>query len=347
MIDSSRVFLAGMDIVRWGGEMVPIECTTPAYPMRMPIVSNNQFIPGREYRVISAPATVLSRKSRAFNIAASNSGGDAYGVILQGTSANHPDMRASDNMAALAACIRGAACDLDTRHPRRIKSITAVLEVNNGARPNPVDAHTIMMIEGKQDLIEIVENLQMFLYHRGTMCRALHDTDDSQVNIHVWMDRLQKDFVFLEYMMKCESRYRRNRNDVFMQRIEETWSSAGINAVGNSLDNLFILHRKKTSSDDAGLDDAGLDDADTEDDASNDIVDLTNSDAEDVDTEDNASEMNSSRTSNAEEDDASNDIVDLTNESEIDSRRSSKRARQKPDWYGGLRGDYSTNDDDE
>ncbi len=39
------------------------------------------------------------------------------------------------------------------------------------------------------------------------------------------------------------------------------------------------------------------------------------------------------------EDDASEKIVDLTNESQIDSRRSSKRARQKPDWYGELRGD--------
>ena len=190
--------------------MVPIECTTPAYPTRMPIVSDNQFTPGREYRIISAPTTVLSRKLRTFNIAASNSGGDVYGVILEGTSANHPHMRVSDNMAALAACIHGAACDLDTRHPRRIKSITPVLEVNNGTCPNRVDAQAIMMIEGKQDLIEIVENLQMFLYHRGTMCRALHDTDDTQVNIHVWMDRLQKDFVFLEYMMKCESRVCRN-----------------------------------------------------------------------------------------------------------------------------------------
>ena len=68
---------------------------------------------------------------------------------------------------------------------------------------------------------------------------------------------------------------------------------------------------------DAGLDDAGLDDADTEDDASNDIVDLT----EDVDTDD----------------DASDDI-------EINSRPSSKRARQKPDWYAE-RGEYFTDDE--
>ena len=108
---------------------------------------------------------------------------------------------------------------------------------------------------------------------------------------------------------------------------------------------------------DAGLDNAGLDDADTEDDASVDIVDLTNNDAEDVDTEDDASDdivdltneskMDSSRTSNAEEDDASNDIVDPTNDSEIDSRCSSKRARQKPDWYAGLRGEYFTDDKNE
>ena len=241
--------------MRWGGEIVPIESTSPAYPMRMPIVSGTT-IPGKVDRPISAQTSVLSRKSRAFNITASISVGDAYGVILTGTSANHPDMRASENMAALAACIRGAACDLDTRHPRSIKSITAVLEVNNGTRPNRVDAHAIMMIEGKQDLIEIVENFQMFLYRRGTMCRALHNTDDTQVNVIVGMDRHQRNFTFLDYMIKAEARLRRNRDDVFIQRVEEIWRSAGINAVGNSLDNLFILHRKKTSSNIIVVDDS-------------------------------------------------------------------------------------------
>ena len=162
-------------------------------------ISGNIFIPGREdYRIISAPASDLSRKSRAFNIVASISGGNAYSIILEGTSADHPDMVASENMAALAACIRGAACDLDTLHPRKIKSILAVIEVNNGLRLNRVDAHAIMTIEGIQDLVQITEDLQMFLYRRGTMCRALHDTDETKVSIHVGKDRLQKDLVFLQ-----------------------------------------------------------------------------------------------------------------------------------------------------
>ena len=48
------------------------------------------------------------------------------------------------------------------------------------------------------------------------------------------------------------------------------------------------------------------------------------------------------------EDNASDDIVDLTNESvdENDSCRSSKRACQKPDWYRGARGGYSTDNDE-
>jgi hypothetical protein len=82
-----------------------------------------------------------------------------YRKIVEGMSAHHPAMSASENMAALAACIRGAACDVDTLHPCKIKSILAVLNVNNGKHPNWVDAHAIMMIEGNQELVQITEDL--------------------------------------------------------------------------------------------------------------------------------------------------------------------------------------------
>jgi hypothetical protein len=97
------------------------------------------------------------------------------------------------------------------------------------------------------------------------------------------------------------------------------------------------FHKKCIKSIPDGLD-AGLNDA-KEDAAEDDNAE--DNDAKDDDAEDDDAEDDDAK------DDASNDIVDLTNESEINSRRSSKRARQKPDWYGGLRGDYSTNDDDE
>jgi hypothetical protein len=234
---------AGLDIVRWTDEMTPIDCTTPAYLLRMPGCGSHRFIPGRD-RIVSAPTSALARLSRAYNIIASIGGGNAYSIILGGTSADHPEMNASENMAALAACIRGAACDLDRYYPRRIKSIVAVLEVNNGTRPNRVDAHAIVMIEGIQDLALITVHFQMFLYQRGTMCRALHDTNETPVDIHVGKDRLQKDLVFLQYMMKCHGSYRRDRDNVHYQRVEETMRSAGINTIANSLDNLLILHRK-------------------------------------------------------------------------------------------------------
>jgi hypothetical protein len=137
-----------MDIVRWAKDMVTIDCATPTYPMQMPVVSGNDFILGISRRV-SAPTTEISRKLRAFNIAASIIDGNAYRKIVEGMSAHHPAMSASENMAALAACIRGAACGVNTLHPYKIKSILAVLDVNNGKRPNWVDAHAIMMIEGR------------------------------------------------------------------------------------------------------------------------------------------------------------------------------------------------------
>jgi hypothetical protein len=235
----------GLDIVRWSEEITHIDCATPAYPFRMTGCGSSRFIPGREdQRIVSAPTTDLARHSRAYNIIASIGGGNAYSIILGGTSADHPKMNASENMAALAACIRGAVCDLDVSYPRRIKSIVAVLEVNNGLRQDRVDAHAIIMIEGIQDLALIATHFQNFLYERGTMCRALHDTDDTQVNFSVGKDRLQKDLVFLQYMMKCHHDHRRGRDNVYYQRVEETMRSAGINTIANPLDNLFILHRK-------------------------------------------------------------------------------------------------------
>ena len=119
---------AGLDIVRWCEELVTVESLTPTYPIRFPIVQTNYRIPGITRRRVSGPATDLSRKSRAFNITASMiSGGNAHAIVLGGTSAHHPNMEAWENMAALAACIRGSACDLDRSYPRRIKSIIAVL----------------------------------------------------------------------------------------------------------------------------------------------------------------------------------------------------------------------------
>jgi hypothetical protein len=43
------------------------------------------------------------------------------------------------------------------------------------------------------------------------------------------------------YCTKAES----NQSDAYVQRLEEALQDAGINIVGNSLDNLFILHKKR------------------------------------------------------------------------------------------------------
>jgi hypothetical protein len=45
-------------------------------------------------------------------------------------------------------------------------------------------------------------------------------------------------------MIKGDGNLRRKRTADYMQRHEDSRRSARINTVGNSLDNLFILHRK-------------------------------------------------------------------------------------------------------
>ena len=229
-----------LNVCHYARELIQVEGTTPGEPIRFPTIGTNGFITGAPRRM-SAEGTIQARVSRAANVAkhVMTEGGRA--ITLEGTSANHPEMNAAENMAALAACIRAAICDIDHKYPGSIKSCVAVVELSNGVCQNRADAHGALVIHGDDQLLSIAEDFQSFLIQRGAMNRAMHETDGTQVVIVCGVDRIHRFYEWMRYCTKAES----NQSDAYVQRLEEALQDAGINIVGNSLDNLFILHKKR------------------------------------------------------------------------------------------------------
>ena len=226
---------------------------------------------------MSAEGTELARTSRAANVAKHVMTGGGRAILLEGTSANHPEMNAAENMAALAACICAAICDIDHKYPDSIKSCVAVVELSTGVRQNRADAHGAVVIHGDDQLLSIADDFQSFLIYRGAMNRALHKTDGTRVAILCGIDRFQRFYEWLLYCIKAKRetkggmvtqreteapagvpRQRVLRGHALSellrahrQRREEASQDAGINIVGNRLDNLFILHKKRAVIEDS------------------------------------------------------------------------------------------------
>ena len=227
---------------RYVRELIQVEGTTPGEPIRFPTNGTNGFIPGAPRRV-SAEGTIQARASRAANVAKHVMTGGGRAITLEGTSANHPEMNAAENMAALAACIRAAICDIDHKYPGSIKSCVAVVELSNGVRQNRADAHGALVIHGDDQLLSIAEDFQSFLIQRGVMNRAMHETDGTRVVIVCGVDRIHRFYEWMRYCTKAEQERTSNQSAAHVQRLEEALQDAGINVVGNSLDNPFILHK--------------------------------------------------------------------------------------------------------
>jgi hypothetical protein len=171
-----------LNVIRYAQELIQVESTTPGELIRFSTVGCNGFIPGAPRRV-SAEGTSQARASRAANVAKHVMTGGGCAITLEGTSANHPEMNAVENMAALAACIRAAICDIDHKYPGSIKSWVAVVELSNGVRQNRADAHGALVIHGDDQLLSIAEDFKSFLIQRGAMNRAMHKTDGRESSL--------------------------------------------------------------------------------------------------------------------------------------------------------------------
>jgi hypothetical protein len=179
--------------------------------------------------------------------------GGGHTIVLEGTSANHPEMNAAENMASLAACIRAAICDIDRKYPDSIKSCVAVVELSSGVRQNQADAHGALVIHGDDQLVSIAEDFQSFLIQRGAMNRALHETDGTRVVIVCGIDRFQRFYQWILYCIKASQQtplfgkrgMAADMRASLNQRRETALQDSSINIVGNRLDNLFILHKKR------------------------------------------------------------------------------------------------------
>ena len=241
-----------LSVIRYSREIIEVESTTPGEPIRFPTIGSNEFIPGGP-RCKSAEGTELSRTSRAANIAKHVMTGGGRAIVLEGTSANHPEMNAAENMASLAACIRAAICDIDRKYPDSIKSCVAVVELSSGVRQNRADAHGALVIHGDDQLLSIAEDFQSFLIQRGAMNRALHETDGMRVVIVCGIDRFQRFYQWILYCIKASQQtplfgkrgMAADMRASLNQRRETALQDSSINIVGNRLDNLFILHKKR------------------------------------------------------------------------------------------------------
>ena len=188
--------------------------------IRFSTVGCNGFIPGAPRRV-SAEGTSQARASWAANVAKHVMTGGGRAITLEGTSANHPEMNAVENMAALAACIRAAICDIDHKYPGSIKSCVAVVELSNGVCQNRADAHGALVIHRDDQLLSIAEDFQSFLIQRGAMNCAMHETDGTRVVIVCGVNPIHRFYEWMLYCTKVLRNWTSNEGAAYVQRLEE------------------------------------------------------------------------------------------------------------------------------
>ncbi len=131
------------------------------------------------------------------------------------------------------------------KKPGLVKSCVETVELSKGDRENRADARGSLVIHGHDQLLSIANDFQLFLHQHGAMNRAMHKTDGTRDGIDCGIDRFLR---FYEWILYCiKATYRWISADACAARVqshEETLQNAGINVVGNHLDNLFILHEK-------------------------------------------------------------------------------------------------------
>ncbi len=133
-----------------------------------------------------------------------------------------------------------------------------MVELSTGVCQNQADAHGALVIHGDDQLLSIAEDFQSFLIQRGAINRALHETVGTRVGIVCGLDRFQRVYELILYCIKAvrETRTGRGKEEAalrasFVLRRGEALQDAGINIVGNRLDNLFILHKKRAVIEDS------------------------------------------------------------------------------------------------
>ncbi|KAG5189397.1 hypothetical protein JKP88DRAFT_353103 [Tribonema minus] len=164
-------------------------------------------------------------------------------IKLQGTSFHLPGASAATNMAAGAACIKAASCDLDMQFHGRVKLVVAKLELlaADGQRPNRVDAHGIVVVSGIEQVAEMTFAFKQSLLARGSMCAAMHDTDRTRVMPELGGETAQRVYEWAQYMLKADGQHKAH---IDRGRTRDAMRVANIPVIGNVDDMLFLYHSR-------------------------------------------------------------------------------------------------------
>ena len=211
-----------------------------------PFNSNIRFPIGYGSANVSKPHTAFSRTSRAFNMAEDllQRVHNGVGIVLAGTSFNHPTFSAQQNYVAGYSIILSALMALNSRFPNRIAMILMKGKVlqKMSKRPCRADFHGFVIIRGIEDVSTIRHIFEKLIIKRGGMSDLLHHRDTTRVSENTGLNAPQGWFEWIQYMLKANPS---QSGHIDRDRTRGIMSAAGIKPIGEPDDLLLMYHRPK------------------------------------------------------------------------------------------------------
>jgi len=211
-----------------------------------PFISNIRFPIGFGNAKVSLPHAGKSRTSRAFNMAEDllRRVQHGVGIVLEGTSFNHPTFSAQQNYVAGYSIILSALMALNSRFPNRIAMILVKGEVlqKTSKRPCRADFHGFVIIRGIEDVSTIRHIFEKLIIERGGMSDLLHHRDTTRVSENTGLNAPQGWFEWIQYMLKANPS---QSGHIDRDRTRGIMSAAGIKPIGEPDDLLLMYHRPK------------------------------------------------------------------------------------------------------
>ncbi len=195
---------------------------------------------------MSKPNSRLSRNSRAFNITVDllQRVQQGVGIVLEGTSFNHPEFSAKQNYVAGYSIILSALMALNSQFPNRMKMILIKGEVlrETNKRPNRADFHGFIIVRGIEDVSKIRLVFEKMIIERGGMSELLHHRDQTRVSEESGINAPQKWFTWIRYMLKAHNSH---SGHIDRDRTRSIMSEAGVVPIGERDDLLLMYHSLK------------------------------------------------------------------------------------------------------
>jgi hypothetical protein len=208
-----------------------------------PFTSNIRFPMGNKgSTTFSPPHRRLSRSSRAFNMTADllRRVHQGVGIVLEGTSFNHPEFSAKQNYVAGYSILLSALMALNLQFPRRIKMILIKGEVlpETSKRPNRADFHEFIVVGGIEDVSIIRLLFEKMIIDHGGMSAVLHQNDQTRVSEKSGINAPQGWFTWIRYMLKAETYH---KGHIDRDRTRTIMSAAGVEPIGER-DDLLLMY---------------------------------------------------------------------------------------------------------